>query len=268
MQPLTGRAIAGIDYASQEFLIAAILSQDEAMMKAYQSGDVYTAFARDAGLMPKDGTKKTHEKERNLAKGLVLGVSYDMSPNGLAPRLSRQLGTDVTVERARELIDLFYTTYPDYMNWKDEITKEYRTRRFLSLDDGWTMWGDNDNFRSVGNFPVQGAGAVIMRRAVKFAQRMNIDVIQTLHDAIYIEYNSDNMQPVRDLIDIMGDSFDTVMSAHGKTVPIRLEGETWSPDFTPEVISSLNLPEGVQCMREYVDAKGRADYERFRKYIQ
>jgi hypothetical protein len=253
-----GRALAGVDYASQEFLIAALLSQDRSMVRAYESGDVYLAFAKGAGLVPLDATKTSHKKERDRCKALVLGISYDMSAKGLAPRMG------VTEPEAQALIDLFYDTYPDYDEWKREVQREYEEAGYLSLPDGWVMWGDNDNPRSVGNFPVQGHGAVIMREAVKLAQRQGLTVVFTLHDALYIEYSAMEPAAVKTLMSCMQDAFQSVMGPYGDTVPIRLEGEAWSSDYsqdTPEVIP------GITYLPEYVDQKGEKDLERYRKYF-
>jgi hypothetical protein len=46
IQPPSGYGIAYIDWAQQEFGIAAALSGDPLMMDAYQSGDPYLAFAK------------------------------------------------------------------------------------------------------------------------------------------------------------------------------------------------------------------------------
>src|SRR5205085_503441 len=66
IQPQPGRAVAYIDYEQQEFGIAAALSGDPAMMEAYRSGDPYLAFAKQAGAVPPDGTKKSHGAVRDL----------------------------------------------------------------------------------------------------------------------------------------------------------------------------------------------------------
>src|SRR5262245_37980112 len=57
IKPPETTGIAYIDFTSQEIGIAAALSGDERMIKAYQSGDLYLSFAKDAGLAPSDATK-------------------------------------------------------------------------------------------------------------------------------------------------------------------------------------------------------------------
>lgn len=259
-----GRALAGVDYASQEFLIAAIISQDEKMMAAYRSGDVYLAFAKEAGLVPQDATKQSHKKMRDACKTLVLGISYDISSRGLAPRMSQALGSEVTEEQAQAYIDKFFEVYSDYKAWKDETIDDYVQQGFLQLPDGWTLFGDNSNKRSVGNFPIQGHGAVIMREAVRRAQNCGLDIIYTLHDALYIEFKSDKYHDILMLKQSMSEAFEAVMSQYGKTVPIKLEGEAWSKDYA---VATPMAIEGIEYLTEYVDDKGRKDLERYRKYF-
>ena len=57
IQPPPGYGIAYIDWAQQEFGIAAALSGDPLMMEAYRSGDPYLAFAKQAGAAPPEATK-------------------------------------------------------------------------------------------------------------------------------------------------------------------------------------------------------------------
>lgn len=264
IQPKSGMALVGIDYASQEFLIAACMSQDGDMLQAYASGDVYTAFGIAAGIIPKGGSKKTHPIGREGCKETVLGISYDMTERGLAPRLSRALKREVSHDEARGYIDLFYETYPTYRDWKYRIQREYAEDGYIELSDGWTMWGDNDNHRSVGNFPVQGEGAVIMRRAVTLAEGKGVRILYTLHDAIYAEYRSFEFSAIQKLKEAMLQAFQEVMSTYGDTVPIRLEGETWSPDYSENILTGV---ENVVALNEYSDEKGKSDLSRYRKFF-
>lgn len=258
-----GLALTGVDYASQEFLIAAIVSQDSAMMAAYESGDVYLAFAKAAELVPENATKTSHGKLRDAAKALVLGISYDMSATGLAPRLTRALGEPVSEDRAAELIDAFYDTYPGYADWKQETLQEYGEDGFLTLPDGWIMFGDNPNRRSVGNFPIQGLGAVVMREAVRRAQDSGLNILWTLHDALYMESVSYDTKAISSLQMAMTEAFEGVMSRYGKTLPIRLEGESWSVDYK----SRKPFLPGIEFLASYVDAKGKKDLERYEPFF-
>ena len=72
IQPRAGFGLAYIDWAQQEFGIAAGFSDDENMQQAYQSGDPYLAFAKQAGAVPQEGTAQSHSAERALFKQCVL----------------------------------------------------------------------------------------------------------------------------------------------------------------------------------------------------
>jgi hypothetical protein len=69
--PPKGYAIGTIDYSSQEFLIGGLLSKDKKMIDAYASGDVYLSYGKQIGLIPKDGTKITHGKQRDAQKPVI-----------------------------------------------------------------------------------------------------------------------------------------------------------------------------------------------------
>ena len=53
-------SLAYCDWSSQEIAIAAALSGDELLWKAYESGDPYIAFAI-RGTTPSDATKETRK---------------------------------------------------------------------------------------------------------------------------------------------------------------------------------------------------------------
>ncbi len=86
IKPPAGRALAYIDWKSQEVYIAAKLSGDQALLDAVNSGDPYLAFAKMAGLAPPDATKQSHKAIRDLCKTCVLGTNYGMQAQSLAAR--------------------------------------------------------------------------------------------------------------------------------------------------------------------------------------
>ena len=89
IRPGRGRALAYIDWSSQEVWITAKLSGDRALLEAVMSGDPYLSFAKMAGLAPADATKATHKGIRDVCKTIVLGTNYGMGPESLAYRTGR-----------------------------------------------------------------------------------------------------------------------------------------------------------------------------------
>ena len=89
VKPEPGRAVAYIDWSSQEVGIAASLSGDQAMMSDYRTGDPYLAFGKNAGMLPPDATKESHGAQRDALKACVLGLQYGMGEETLAERIGK-----------------------------------------------------------------------------------------------------------------------------------------------------------------------------------
>ena len=87
IKPPPGHGVAYIDYGQQELGIAAALSGDKRMQDAYNSGDPYLEFARQAGAVPPGGTRHTHRREREQFKQAMLAVQYGMGGSGLSNRI-------------------------------------------------------------------------------------------------------------------------------------------------------------------------------------
>ena len=118
-------------------------------------------------MVPKTATKKTHPIERQACKSSVLGISYDMTEIGLSAKLTNDVGRYYSEEEALAYINAFNETYHVAYAAKEEFQQKYSVNGFARLSDGWTMFGDNGNFRSVGNYPTQGEGGVILRKAIR-----------------------------------------------------------------------------------------------------
>ena len=271
VEPKPGRAICTIDYSSEEFLLGALLSNDKNMLEAYKSGDVYLYFAKLAGAVPWDGTKANYKQERNLFKSTTLGISYQMGPHALADKLTNDTGIFHTAEMASELINKFYEAYPQYLEWVKETEHEYNYGRdnYIKLPDGWIMFGDNDNRRSVSNMPIQGLGSCILRKAIQNAQNSNLKVILPLHDALYIEYPSDDTSAIDTLYNCMKHAFGFYFE--GETASqaldlIRMDIDVWSPDYKEGALTTKN-GHVVKTQNIYIDERSKNEYERFSKYF-
>lgn len=191
IRPERGSAIAYLDYEQQEFGIGAALSGDKAMMDAYLSDDPYLAFAKQAGAVPSDATKRSHADERERFKTCALAVQYSME----AEALSRKL--EDSTARARELLRLHRSTYPTYWRWSDAIRDYAVLRGELQAAFGWTVHvRENANPRSLRNFPLQANGGEMLRLACCLTTERGIRVCCPVHDALLIEAPSDEIDEV------------------------------------------------------------------------
>jgi len=182
IKPQEGFCLAYIDYAQQEFGIAAALSGDEKMMAAYRSGDPYLAFAIQAGAVPQGATKQSHKVEREQFKACVLATQYGMGEVTLAQRINQP------VARARQLLAFHRSTYRTFWAWSDATQDEAVLNGKLWTTFGWEIRVKGQiNVRSLRNFPMQGNGAEMLRIACIFLTEAGIRVCAPVHDALLIE---------------------------------------------------------------------------------
>jgi DNA polymerase I len=181
IKPPPGMAVAYVDFEQQEFAIAAKLSGDANMLAAYISGDPYLAFAKQAGVIPPDGTKETHGSERELFKTTALAVLYGMEAQGLALRL------DQPTIIARDLLRAHHETYRRFWRWSDAVVDHAKLTGELHTVFGWVLHGCcGANPRSLRNFQMQAHGAEMLRLACCLATERGIEVCAPVHDAVLI----------------------------------------------------------------------------------
>ena len=181
IKPPPGYGLAYIDWAQQEFGIAAALSGDPAMLEAYRSGDPYLSFGKQAGAVPADATKHTHHAKREQFKQCALAVLYGMGAEGLADRI----GQPTIV--GRELIRLHQETYRVFWGWSDAAVNQAMLLGSIATVFGWRVHSSPDfNSRSFRNFPMQGNGAEMLRLACCVGTERGIEVCAPVHDAILI----------------------------------------------------------------------------------
>jgi DNA polymerase I-like protein with 3'-5' exonuclease and polymerase domains len=189
IKPPPGRSIAYIDWSQQELGIAAALSGDSALIRAYASGDPYLEFAKMAGAVPGGATKASHPAERAAFKVCMLAVQYGMSEHGLATKLNRGTAS------ARNLLRQHRETFPVFWRWSQSQVDAAMLTGRTSTVFGWqlnTVGGDNP--RSLANFPMQANGAEMMRLTCSIATEAGITVCCLVHDAILIEADSSGIE--------------------------------------------------------------------------
>ncbi len=189
IRPAKGHGLAYVDWAQQEFGIAAALSGDPEMQKAYLSGDPYLAFAKQAGAVPGSASRTTHKFIRDQFKECALGVQYAMGAASLALRIGQP------TFQARELLRLHHETYKKFWSWSDAAVDHAMLHGFLQTVFGWTIHaGPLVNPRFLRNFPMQANGAEMLRLACCLATERGVTVCAPVHDAVLVEAPLDDLE--------------------------------------------------------------------------
>jgi DNA polymerase-1 len=187
--PPKGKTLAYVDWSQQEFGIAAALSGDQNMLRAYESGDPYLEFARQVRAVPDSATKQSHGPQRDLFKACVLAVQYGMGEEALARRIQK------SVPHATELLNLHRQNYGVFWAWSDRVVDHANLTGYVQTVFGWQMQVlSSANSRSVRNFPMQANGAEMLRVAVALLYEAGIKVCAPVHDAVLIEVDEINCE--------------------------------------------------------------------------
>jgi DNA polymerase I len=182
IKPPAGRALAYIDWSSQEVAIAAALSGDRALLDAVLSGDPYLAFAKMARLAPSDATKASHAAIREVCKTVVLGTNYGMGPQALAYR------TGLSVIEAQEVLRKLAAAFPTFWDWAQQVVDVGILTGRLSTVFGWPIHvTDSARPTALRNYPMQANGAEMLRLACCLTTEQGVAVCAPIHDALLVE---------------------------------------------------------------------------------
>jgi DNA polymerase I len=189
IKPARGMAVAYVDYSSMEFLLAASLSDRHCgpvnnMLDMYRSGDPYLSFAKSVGAVPLSATKKSHTEVRDKYKIMLLSTQYGLSAPSLAARLK------ISEFEAHEMLGQHHEQFSQYWAWSDDYVAHALQTGVVQTAFGWTYHigiVGQINERSLRNWPIQSAGADILRISCILAARHNIKLLAPVHDAVLIE---------------------------------------------------------------------------------
>jgi hypothetical protein len=219
IKPEPGMAVAYVDYASMEFLIAASLSDGHCgptnnMLEMYRSGDPYLSFAKRVGAIPIHVTKQTLGNcagVRDKYKVMLLAVQYGMSRDTLAARLG------VSTFEAHQMLMQHRELFAQYWQWSDDWVQHVLQTGIMRTALGWHCRTGITEFneRSIRNWPVQATGADILRIACILATRQGIQLLAPVHDAVLIEAPVDKIESdVTQMREIMRRASRLVLNAH------------------------------------------------------
>ncbi len=120
-----GNILITADYSQIELRLLAHLSQDPALIDAFQRGaDIHTEVAAEVfDVSPDDVTSA----QRNSAKMVNFGIVYGITPYGLA----RRLGPDSSVEQATQIIDEYNKRFAKISEFLQQCVDHAHTHGYV-----------------------------------------------------------------------------------------------------------------------------------------
>lgn len=202
-----GRRIIECDLSQAELRVAAWLSKDETMIKAYTSGSdlhAQTLTAIYGTKEPKDAQEA--KRRRTNAKITNFSLIYGSTPKSLV-KYAKSWGVDIPLDEANRLHDMFFDSYPSLQDFYKKCIAIARNKGYIVSPTGRKrlLNGINSNSfkersaderRSI-NTPVQGMASDLCITAladVVFSDELvksKFKVLGSVHDAILIECDED-----------------------------------------------------------------------------
>jgi DNA polymerase-1 len=203
-----GHAIISADYSQIELRVLAHLSEDEELLRAFESGeDIHTRTASNIfGVFP----DMVNQEMRRLAKVINFGIIYGMSPFGL----SKELG--ITQKLAKTYIDEYFHRFHGVKRFIEALLDEARKKGFVTTLLGRRRYipeieSRNVNLRQFAermamNAPIQGTAADIIKVAMldiarSFKEKNLLSsMIMQVHDELVFEVPEGERHDVIDLV--------------------------------------------------------------------
>ena len=197
--PEEGHTFVCADYSQIELRIAAELSQDKAMLKAYRDGiDLHKLTASKISRKPLEEVTKA---ERQMAKSFNFGLIYGLGPKKFSHYAKKSYGIEVDTKTATEGVETFRETYPGYRTWQLEQPKFAEKYGFITTPCGKRRSLDKENcFGNAMNTPISGGAAEVMLHALVRLNKSNVKLVNLVHDEILAETTKDNVINVQNEI--------------------------------------------------------------------
>lgn len=246
LDPPEGKWLVELDYNAEETFIQAALYHDQELMRVYQSKDIYLYYCSLAGAIPehdfetltKDELKEKYHAVRAKFKTLILGYSYGAG----APRLAEASGLSVE-ETGRFKAKIDRALYAS-ARAKESLAKQISNARGIAFPDGWIIrtspceGEDTPSPLALGNAPIQGTGAGILRAVVRAIKtdactRDRVQIVATVHDAVWLEIDENDQAAIDAAAEIMRATAERVCGATGIRIgapEIIKHGELWTPE--------------------------------------
>tara|TARA_Y100000766_G_C18849979_1_gene577682 strand:- start:365 stop:1402 length:1038 start_codon:yes stop_codon:yes gene_type:complete len=196
------------DYSQIELRIMALLSEDKAMIRAFNEGiDIHSATASKVYKVAVSDVNKTM---RSNAKAVNFGIIYGISPFGLAQNIG------ISRKEAKEIIDQYFEEFSGVKKYMDTIINQARKFKYVETLMGRRRYlldinSQNAVIRSVAernaiNAPIQGSAADIIKQAmIKIHEVINergmkSKMVLQVHDELVFDTHNTEREELKEIV--------------------------------------------------------------------
>ncbi len=222
------------DYSQIELRIAAELSGDETMQRAFKNGeDIHSATAKVIFE-----TENITPEMRRKAKEVNFGVLYGIQPFGLAQRL------DISQSEAKAIIENYKAKYPKIFEFLSWVLEQARTHGYVETALGRRRYFRDIKHKSFSirnaaeraaiNAPIQGTAADMIKLAMiqideqMHSEKLESKMVLQVHDELLFDAPKSELEVLSALV--KKQMIEAARRAGLKTVPVAVEvgiGENW-----------------------------------------
>lgn len=214
------------DISQQEPRLLAVLSGDKALIEAFNAGtDVHLEVARRIFNNP-DLTKE-NKFERSVGKAINLGISYGLTPRGLAENAG------IPLDEAEAIIVEYFNHYPGVERYMQEYRDKAMEYGYVETLSGRRIYINpysKDWMNVAVNAPIQGSGADMTKLWIiniwSICKKLGIQfpLVATVHDEIVLDVPKED---VYDYLEIVGKAFEQAVNKliPNSPVPFIYEAE-------------------------------------------
>jgi DNA polymerase I len=223
-----GHVLIAADYSQIEPRILAHLSRDARLLEVFEHGeDIHTATAVDIfNLVPEQITRDM----RRIAKTVVFGILYGISPFGLSQTLN------IPQQQAREYIEAYFRRYAGVKAFMDRTLEEAKRTGYVTTILGRrrpipelnspdaTQRGFGE--RMAINNPIQGSAADLIKMAmIAVSRRLKAELPTTkmilqVHDELIFESSEADLEQATQLAK---SEMEQTGVRLGLTVPLKID---------------------------------------------
>jgi DNA polymerase I-like protein with 3'-5' exonuclease and polymerase domains len=231
-RPALGYKYICADFSQIEVRVAAEVSRDTNMLDIYRRGD--DIYLHTASRILGKNVSNVTKQERQYAKAILLGSQFGLGAKKFSEYARVNYGlTDVTEEKALELINGYREAYPEFRQWQLDQTSECEVSLRATTYMGKTRALDPDKYYGMAlNHPIQGTAAEIILLALcNFYKNKEKDslLIACVHDEILVEVPEEKAESSKAiLVNSMVDAYKTIMKSEVITNLVSVNiGDNW-----------------------------------------